>query len=296
MGKPDIAVEYYLMRIGVTDFDARIEFFQEDANQLRWGENMEQRERRIFLIEKLIEEHQEYRGLEIPAQASEQKALLRALFNIRQPGGIDLEFLRVQDEYLKEETAVKGITDISELTPIVPDIYLWQGDITTIRCDAIVNAANSGMTGCYAPCHGCIDNCIHTFAGIQLRNYCYEMMEKQGHAEPTGQAKITPGFNLPCKYILHTVGPIIMDHVTQKDEELLASCYLSCLKVAESNHVRHIAFCCISTGEFHFPNRGAAEIAVHTVQAYKKSTNSDIKVIFNVWKDIDRKIYRDILN
>ncbi|MCH5299755.1 MAG: protein-ADP-ribose hydrolase, partial [Ruminococcus sp.] len=169
--------------------------------------------------------------------------------------------------------------------------YLWQGDITTLRCDAIVNAANSGMTGCYAPCHGCIDNAIHTYAEVQLRLECARQMRLQGHEEETGKAKISPAYNLPCKFVLHTVGPIISDRVTKRDRELLASCYRSCLELAEQNGVKNIAFCCISTGEFHFPNDLAAEIAVETVKQYR----GNMEVIFNVFKDFDYEIYRDLL-
>ena len=170
---------------------------------------MNQDQRRIKLIQTLLAERPEYRGTDIPDSHEEQKRMLRSLFNVRMPGKISEGFLKVQNEYLREATEEKGITYFSELTPIEDGIYLWQGDITTLRCDAIVNAANSGMTGCYQPCHNCIDNCIHTYAGIQLRNACADLMTKQGHEEPTGQAKITPGFNLPCKYVLHTVGPIV---------------------------------------------------------------------------------------
>ncbi|SMC70124.1 O-acetyl-ADP-ribose deacetylase (regulator of RNase III), contains Macro domain [Oscillospiraceae bacterium] len=205
------------------------------------------------------------------------------------------EFLKIQDEYLQEETAHKGITSLSDLKPIQDGIYLWQGDITTLECDAIVNAANSGMTGCYVPCHACIDNCIHTYAGIQLRYACAEIMRKQGHEEATGQAKITPAFNLPCKYVLHTVGPIITGVLTKEDEDMLASCYKSCLELADKNNVNSVAFCCISTGEFHFPNEEAAKIAVDTVKEYREKNNSKIEVIFNVWKDIDHRIYKGLL-
>lgn len=176
-----------------------------------------------------------------------------------------------------------------------PDLYLWQGDITRLKVGAIVNAANSGMTGCYQPCHNCIDNCIHTYAGIQLRNFCAELMEKQGYEEPTGQAKITPGFNLPCEYVIHTVGPIVQGGLTSYHEEQLRSCYESCLKIADENNVVSIAFCCISTGVFMFPNRRAAEIAVQTVKEYKKTTGSQIKVVFNVFKDSDCEIYKELL-
>lgn len=256
---------------------------------------MKQRERRQFLIRTLIAEQPRYRGIEIPENADEQKMLLRSLMNVRMPGKINEDFLAIQDEYLQEATKEKGITDIAELEPVEDAIFLWQGDITTLRCDAIVNAANSGMTGCYVPCHGCIDNVIHTYAGIQLRNVCAQIMEQQGYEEPTGQAKITPAFNLPCKYILHTVGPIIMGELTRKDEELLSSCYRSCLSLADQHGLKSIAFCCISTGEFRFPNRRAAEIAVQTVRDYHRETKSKINVIFNVWKDIDYEIYGQLL-
>jgi O-acetyl-ADP-ribose deacetylase (regulator of RNase III) len=158
-----------------------------------------------------------------------------------------------------------------------------------------VNAANSGMTGCYVPNHTCIDNCIHTSAGIQLRCECGKIMSLQGHAEPAGQAKITQGYNLPCRYVIHTVGPVVRGSVTKRDEELLASCYRSCLELAAANHIESIAFCCISTGVFHFPNRRAAEIAVSTVRDCLREKTSVKKVIFNVFKDIDEEIYRELL-
>ena len=188
-----------------------------------------------------------------------------------------------------------GITDLADLEPVCGELYLWQGDITRLRRGAIVNAANSGMTGCYVPCHACIDNCIHTFAGIQLRLDCAELMELQGHEEPTGQAKITKAYNLPCDYVLHTVGPIIQGRVTPEDERLLASCYRSCLELAQQNGVESIAFCCISTGVFHFPNQRAAEIAVETVRKFKAESGSKMKVIFNVFKDLDFEIYGRLL-
>lgn len=256
---------------------------------------MNQSERRNYLIDSLLEEKKEYKKILLPQSAGEQKALLRSLMNVRMAAPISEVFLQIQDEYLKEETKKKGITDIRVLKPVAEGIYLWQGDITTLKCDAIVNAANSGMTGCYQPCHNCIDNCIHTYAGIQLRNTCADIMEKQGHEEPTGQAKITPAFNLPCKYVLHTVGPIVQGHLTEEHEELLASCYRSCLELADENDVKNIAFCCISTGVFMFPNERAAEIAVQTVRDYRKEKNSGIEVIFNVWKDVDYEIYRELL-
>lgn len=190
----------------------------------------------------------------------------------------------------------KGIVKLEELTPIQPGIYVWQGDITTLQCDAIVNAANSGMTGCYVPNHRCIDNCINTFAGTQLRLDCAEIMHRQGHEEPTGQAKITPGYNLPCKYILHTVGPIIRGRMTTDDCRLLASCYRSCLELTSENNLENVAFCCISTGEFHFPNDKAAEIAVTEVRAFLQKKTSVKRVIFNVFKDLDKEIYERLLS
>lgn len=252
---------------------------------------MNQSEKRLFLIQSLLKERPEYRDLSIPSESDSQRQLLRGLMNIRAPQRTDAEFLKTQDAYLQGETAAKGITDIAGLTPIQPGLYLWQGDITTLKCDAIVNAANSGMTGCYIPNHRCIDNAIHTYAGVELRLACAELMEQQGHPEPTGQAKITPAFNLPCRYVLHTVGPIIDGRVTKEDKELLASCYRSCLKLAAENGLESVAFCCISTGEFHFPNDLAAEIAVRTVKEFLKKQTSVKKVIFNVFKDLDKAIY-----
>jgi len=255
---------------------------------------MTQKERRLYLIEYLLAERGE--RIEIPTDEYNQKRLLRSLFNIRMPRETSEDFLRIQDEYLQEETRRKAITDIADLEPIQDDIYLWQGDITTLKCGAIVNAANSQMLGCFNPCHGCIDNAIHTFAGVQLRRCCDEIMQKQGHEEPTGQAKITPAYNLPCKFVIHTVGPIVSGKLNEQHCELLKSCYLSCLKLAEENGCKSIAFCCISTGVFGFPQYEAAEIAVSTVKDYKKTTSSDIKVIFNVFKDDDLMIYRNLLD
>ena len=170
-----------------------------------------------------------------------------------------------------------------------------QGDITTVSVDAIVNAANSQMCGCFRPMHNCVDNIIHSKAGIELRLRCNDIMQAQGHEEPTGQAKITPAYNLPCDYVIHTVGPIVQGRLTRKEEELLRSCYRSCLELAEEKGIESIAFCCISTGVFCFPNDRAAEIAVETVKDYKLQTGSDIKVVFNVFKEGDERIYRRLL-
>ena len=256
---------------------------------------MNQSERRLFLIQSLLKENLDYRDMNIPADATSQRQLLRGLLNIRAPRRSSPDFLQIQDEYLQAETAAKGITDVADLAPLQPGLYLWQGDITTLQCDAIVNAANSGMTGCYCPNHGCIDNAIHTYAGVQLRLACAELMDRQGHPEPTGQAKITPAFDLPCRYVLHTVGPIINGRVTQRDRALLASCYRACLELAAEKGLESVAFCCISTGEFHFPNQLAAEIAVQTVKEFLQQRTSVKKVIFNVFKDMDKKIYEQLL-
>ena len=205
---------------------------------------MTQKERRLFLIRALLKEEPRWASRGIPQGEEEQKHLLRALFNIRMPRPVSEEFLQVQDAYLQEETRRKGITTLDQLEPVEDGIYLWQGDITTLSCGAIVNAANSQMLGCFVPGHNCIDNAIHTFAGVQLRAACAEILRQQGREEETGKAKMTPAFNLPSHYVLHTVGPIIQGQVTRKDPILLASCYRSCLELAEQNELKSIAFCC----------------------------------------------------
>lgn len=256
---------------------------------------MTQTERRAFLIRSLLGESPEYRDISVPGNQEEQKKLLRGLMNVRPAAPISREFQKIQDEYLREETERKGIVSMADLKPVQEGLYLWRGDITCLKCGAIVNAANSGMTGCYQPCHSCIDNCIHTYAGIQLRNVCNELMERQGYPEPTGQAKITPAFNLPCDWVIHTVGPIVNVPLTQRHKEQLASCYRSCLALADENQVSSIAFCCISTGVFHFPNEEAAKIAVETVKTYRVETGSEIEVIFNVFQELDEEIYQNLL-
>ena len=256
---------------------------------------MNQNERREYLIKELVKEQPQYNDIAIPQEEDAQRRLLRSLMNVRMPGKISHEFLKEQDTYLKLINEEKGIVSVDSLQEVQPDIYVWKGDITRLNAGAIVNAANSGMTGCYQPCHNCIDNCIHTYAGIELRNKCAEIMELQGHEEPAGKAKITPAYNLPCDYVIHTVGPIVSGRLTGEHERLLASCYESCLSLADSYDIKSIAFCCISTGVFMFPNDRAAEIAVDTVRNYKKKTGSSIKVIFNVFKDMDEQIYKKIL-
>lgn len=252
-------------------------------------------EERVWLIKYLLEENTAYKDISIPSDSSKQWRLLRSLMNVRPAESIGEDFLSIQDGFLQEETRRKRITDISSLEPVEGNLYLWKGDITTLRCDAIVNAANSGMTGCYVPCHCCIDNAIHTYAGIQLRLECSEIMRRQGHEEETGKAKITRGWNLPSSHIIHTVGPIAYTgKPTSEDMRLLSACYRSCLSLADENNLGSIAFCCISTGEFHFPNYEAAKIAVETVRDYLSATGSRIKVVFNVFKDEDKRIYEGL--
>ncbi len=256
-------------------------------------------EKLISLNKILIDEMPRYKSdaEKFPHSYDEQHRLLRSLMNVRPPMPIDEQFLTLQDEFLCEEIKSKGTVNISDLTPTKGNgrIYLWQGDITTLEIDAIVNAANSALLGCFIPCHGCIDNAIHSVAGLQLRRDCDEIMKKQGHEEETGVAKITKAYNLPSKYVIHTVGPIISGRLSKKDCELLANCYRNCLKLAVAQKLKSIAFCCISTGEFHFPNDRAAEIAVNTVKEVLQETNSEIEVIFNVFKEKDYTIYRELL-
>ncbi|MDE6589323.1 MAG: protein-ADP-ribose hydrolase [Oscillospiraceae bacterium] len=258
---------------------------------------MTHEEQRRYLIQELLAEDAQYQGMVIPEDTQGQKDLLRALMNVRPPMPIGEDFLAVQDEYLSAERDMAGVVDGNALLPLCSDerLVLWQGDITTLKVDAIVNAANSGMRGCFRALHSCIDNIVHSKSGIQLRLYCDELMNRQGYEEPTGQAKITPAYNLPSRYVLHTVGPIIEGRVTRHDRELLASCYRSCLELAAENSLESVAFCCISTGVFHFPNQEAAEIAVKTVTDFLKTQTSIKKVIFNVFKNTDKQIYRSIL-
>lgn len=230
----------------------------------------------------------------IPDDGEARWQLFRALMNVREPAPVDDAFLTVQDALLRHENAAKGITDIDNLHPVTDRLYLWQGDITTLRVDAIVNAANSRMLGCFCPCHSCIDNAIHTYAGVQLRLACAELMEEQGVPERAGRAKITRGYNLPSRYVLHTVGPVVSGQPTARDRAELASCYRACLMLAAEQGVRSIAFCCISTGEYHFPNESAAEIALKVTEAFLKS-NSEMRIVFNVFLDKDHAIYDRLL-
>lgn len=260
------------------------------------GLKMNQKERRIYLIRELLKEKEGTWKDGIPGSEEEQRTLLRSLMNTREPEEISSSFLSIQDEYLREEIERKGIVDASLLPLIRKGIALWQGDITLLRCDAVVNAANSSMTGCYTPGHRCIDNCIHTYAGIELRLKCAEIMKAQGFPEMAGRARITPAYNLPSKYVIHTVGPIVKDKVTGEDEETLSSCYRECLRRAEDNGLESIAFCCISTGVYRFPHERAARIAIKTVRDYLEKGSSIRLVIFNVFTDEDKRIYTELLS
>lgn len=258
---------------------------------------MTQKEKREILMKELLAELPQYRKMQIPTDENEQKRLLRSLMNIRSPRPISDRFLALQDEYLSEEVREKGITDSALLPVSALDnrLALWRGDITTLKIDAIVNAANSALRGCFIPCHSCVDNIIHSVSGIQLRLACDEMMNEQGYDEPTGRAKITPAYNLPCRYVLHTVGPIVSGPLMETHRRQLASCYRSCLQLAADKGLKSVAFCCISTGEFHFPQKKAAEIAVQTVTEFLQTDTQIEKVVFNVFKQEDYDIYKRIL-
>lgn len=255
------------------------------------------------LIQYLINEDPQYSGMRIPEDLQGKRDLFRALRNVREPKPVSEEFLRLQDEELQAQLQEKGVVKLAAVQQLSIfnsqfSISLWQGDITRLRVDAIVNAANAQMLGCFHPLHRCIDNAIHSAAGVQLREECHRLMLQQGHPEPTGRAKITKAYNLPCKYVIHTVGPIIPNGIpTAFQKEQLASCYRNIMACADENGLESVAFCCISTGEFHFPNQLAAEIAVQTVKDYlTEHPDCSVKqVVFNVFKDVDRDIYQRIL-
>ena len=244
-----------------------------------------------WICRYLLDENPRYRQMAIPENLEERQQLMRSLLNIRMPMPVTQEFLQAQDAEIQAQLADKGVVEINR-----QGLVEWQGDITSLKVDAIVNAANSRMLGCFVPMHRCIDNAIHSAAGVQLRLACQEMM--QGGEEPTGSARITPGFNLPAKYVLHTVGPIVTTARPLRQQEVqLASCYRSCLELADKNGLQSIAFCCVSTGEFRFPNDLACEIAVQTVRDYLASNpKTNLKtIVFNTFKDIDHELYSNAL-
>ncbi len=266
---------------------------------------MNQKERITYLIQYLEQEMPEYSGFDVPEDAKEAFDLFRALCNVRIPGPVSEEFLKVQDAALQEETREKGITDVKDLEPVSSDarLVLWQGDISTLRCDAIVNAANSQMLGCFQPLHNCIDNVENTYAGVQLRNFMNAQMKKkrkaygEGYEQPTAIPMISPAFNLPAEYIVHVVGPIVFPYLREEHRDQLAACYRNSLDLAAEHGCRNIAFCCISTGVFMFPQDKAAKIAVKTVKEWLDAHPDSClkKVIFNVFKDSDLRIYQKLL-
>lgn len=253
------------------------------------------------VLRTLLDERPEYADWQIPDSLPERQRMMRALLNVRPPHPVSEDLIKAQDRELQRQLADKGIVALSEIIPCRMDerLRLWQGDITRLQVDAIVNAANSALLGCFVPMHRCIDNAIHSAAGVQLRLACDRLIQAQGHPEPTGRAIITDGYNLPARYVLHTVGPIVRDvEPTPRQEQQLADCYRSCLALADAHNLQSIALCCISTGEFGFPQRRAAEIAVSTVRAYLDATGTTgiNSVIFNVFKDDDLSIYRNLLS
>lgn len=268
-----------------------------------------QDERLDYLVEELCKDSIEYKDMKV--NKADRRMVMRSLMNIRMPKQISKEFFKVQDEFLKEETIEKGIVNLNDILTIREEynsnidyadkISIWQGDITRLAVDGIVNAANSQMLGCFVPCHKCIDNAIHSSAGIQLRQECYEYMQEKrkieiDYEEPTGSAVVTSAYNLPCKYVIHTVGPIVYNELTDRLRDDLKNCYLSCLKSAIDNEIRSIAFCCISTGDFHFPNEEAAKIALSVVSNFLKTHEEYIdRIIFNVFKDYDLDIYKKLI-
>ena len=236
--------------------------------------------------------------MNIPKGIDDKKSLLRSLMNVRPPSRVSDEFLEIQDEFLTTETLNKDLTSVEEITEVKGKLALWQGDITTLKVDAIVNAANSKLLGCFIPLHNCIDNIIHSSAGIQLREDCNKIMQKQGCDEDVGKAKITKAYNLPSQYVIHTVGPAIPygAEPSMDDCEKLASCYRSCLELASSNLLKSIAFCSISTGVFNFPQEKAAKIAIKTVNNYLDQNETSLeKVIFDVFSDNTYLIYKELL-
>lgn len=269
---------------------------------------MNQEERLDYLLEQFKVDSGQYQNLEVGNSEEEKRTALRSLMNIRMPRHMDQEVLQVQDEYLRERAVEKGIVTLEDIPTVLEalgsaarhgdKISIWQGDITRLKAGAIVNAANSQMLGCFIPMHTCIDNCIHTFAGIQLRSACSRYMNRMramhggDYEEPTGKAMLTDGFNLPADYVIHTVGPIVTRRLNDHLKQQLRSCYENILKCCVENHIRSVAFCCISTGVFHFPNDEAAKIAVGAVTAFlDEHEDAFDRIIFNVYKDLDKELY-----
>ena len=264
---------------------------------------MAQQERLDYLVEAFKADSEEYKALQVPSDNEGKRRILRSLMNIRMPGSMPEDTLKVQDAYLKARTEEKGIVTLGDIPAISGILSIWQGDITRLAVDAIVNAANSQMLGCFVPMHTCIDNCIHSFAGIQLRLECNRQMnllrEQYGadYEQPTAASMLTDAYNLPAKKVIHIVGPIVERELTEELEKQLAECYLNTLDLCLENNLKSVAFCCISTGVFRFPNKRAAEIAVKTATDWLKDHEGPMdRVIFNVFKNEDREIYERLLS
>lgn len=273
---------------------------------------MNQEERLNYLVKEFIRDSIEHRNVEVPEAKRDKQVVLRSLMNVRMPRFMDADVVRIQDEYLKERAMEKGIVTLQDIPTIgealgsthffADKLSIWQGDITRLAVGAIVNAANSRMLGCFVPMHACIDNCIHTYAGIQLRAACNSYMERMRmehgnyYEEPTGQAMLTDAYNLPADYVIHTVGPIVQNQLSEELRKELAHCYENIMQCCLDNQIRSVAFCCISTGVFHFPNEEAANIAIHTVSDFLKVHGEQFeRVIFNVYQDKDRRIYEGLV-
>lgn len=266
-------------------------------------EKMTQEQRLDTLVEAFKADSVQYKELQTPADTESKRRILRSLMNIRMPRKMNDSILAVQDDYLRERIRENGIVTLSDIPVIRDGLSIWQGDITRLAVDAIVNAANSQMLGCFVPMHTCIDNCIHTFAGVQLRAECNRQMNQlrirygRDYEQPTAIPMLTDGYNLPAKKIIHIVGPIVEDRLTPALEKDLADCYRNTLDLCAENGLRSVAFCCISTGVFHFPNKRAAEIAVETVEKWLSEHGGKIdRVIFNVFKDEDKAYYEKLLH
>lgn len=267
-------------------------------------QNREQKKRLDYLLKEFKEDSVQYKDLEVKDNYNDKRMALRSLMNIRMPQHMSDDVLKVQDDFLKEEAKEKGIIKLADIPTVKKQerLSIWQGDITRLEVGAIVNAANSQMLGCFVPCHRCIDNAIHSAAGIQLREECNHIMIQRrlkygkNYEEPVGTATLTKAYNLPCEYVIHTVGPIVYSRLNDALCQDLRNCYENVLKCCVKNNIKSVAFCCISTGEFHFPNDRAAEIAVETVTGFlKKNGNCMERIIFNVFKDNDLEIYENVL-
>ncbi len=259
---------------------------------------MTQIERLDYLLDAFKEDSVQYKELQVGSDIEDKRIALRSLMNIRMPAPMDDEILKVQDEYLSRRLAEKGIVTLDHIPEVADKISIWQGDITLLDVDAIVNAANSQMLGCFVPMHTCIDNCIHTFAGIQLRLECHNKMEElrsihgPSYQQPTSIPMLTDAYNLPARKVIHVVGPIVSGSLSEEHEKALADCYTNVLDMCLENSLRSVAFCCISTGVFHFPNQRAAEIATATVRSWLSAHPDAMdRVIFNVFKDKDKEYY-----